>query len=409
MTEVSAVASPSSRAEDATVRAEAFDRPILYFAPGDWWTSNPADWARLATEFSRHTRVLFINSVAASVPRKVLSRNFLRRVLRKLPSFLRVLRRPQPNLYVFTPLTLFTGRPVLLKVNTWWLRFQIRTLQRLLGFRDPMIWVSNAAAASAIEGLRYSSLVYSVTDKFDESRYISAKDTLARFDATLTRLADRIMCVSRPLQRLYEMRAPGKVRYLPHAVDFEHFSPGRIGTLEVPADIVGVRRPIIGYHGSLTDSNDLELIAYCAERRPEWSFFLIGKAMHDDVLALARRFPNVHLPGFRKYEEIPAYARHFDVCLLFWKMTEWIRHCSPYKTKEYLAMGKPVVSVPIPEIVEEYSDVISVAATPEEFLSAIERELREDCPEKAALRVARVREETWANYVARVASMMKDQ
>ena len=382
------------------------DHPILYFAPGDWWTSNPADWARLAMEFSRHTPVLFINSVATSIPRKVLSRNFLRRVARKLPSFLRVLRKPLPNLYVYTPLTLFTGRPLLLRLNTWWLRTQIRCLQLILGFRRPIIWVSNAAAASTIEGLDYACLCYSVTDKFDASRYIKARETLTRFDGTLTRLADHVMCVSRPLHRHYRQQTDGCVHYLPHAVDYAHFSRERTASLPVPPDIAGVKHPIVGYHGSLTDSNDLELLAYCAERRPEWSFFLIGKAMHNDVVALAEKYPNVILAGFRKYEEIPAYARHFDACLLFWKLTEWISYCSPYKTKEYLAMGKPVVSVAIPEIVEEYSDVISVGRTPEEFLAAIERELAEDSPERQAARVARVKEETWANYVARVAGML---
>ncbi|MBE7558929.1 glycosyltransferase [bacterium] len=382
------------------------EHPVVYFAPGDWWTSNPADWARLAMEFSKHTPVLFINSVATSIPRKVFSRNFFRRVARKLPSFLRVLRKPMPNLYVFTPLTLFTGRPWLLRLNTWWLQTQIKILRRLLGLRSPILWVSNAAAASIVEGLDYACLVYSVTDKFDASRYIKARETLTRFDEMLTRRADHVMCVSRPLFRYYQGRTrKGRVHYLPHAVDFEHFNPARIAALPTPADIARVPHPIIGYHGSLTDSNDLELLAYCAERRPDWSFFLIGKAMHNDVLALAEKFRNVILAGFKKYEEIPAYARHFDVCLLFWKLTEWISYCSPYKTKEYLAMGKPTVSVPIPEIVEEYSDVISIAATPQEFLDAIERELRNNSPEKERARVARVQGETWAHYVERVVEM----
>ena len=383
-------------------RVDLASRPIIYFAPGDWWTSNPADWMRLAIEFSEHTPVLFVNTVSPSIPRKVLSRNFLRRALRKLPSYFKGLRKVRPNLYVFTPFTLFTSKPALVALNRAFLGFQIRMLQRLLRFRKPILWVSNAVAAPVVERLDYGTLVYSVTDKFDETRYIRNKDTLRKYDAMLTERADYVMCVSRPIERLYQERAAGRVSYLPHAVDYDHFARERIANLPIPPEIAEIPRPIIGYHGSLTDSNDLPLISYCAEKHPEWSFFLIGKVMHNDVEALGRKYSNVYLPGFVHYGQIPAYARHFDCCLLFWKMTEWIRHCNPYKTKEYLAMGRPVVSVPIPEIVEEYSDVISVGETAEEFCAAIERELSGNSREREDARVARVREETWSDYVERV-------
>jgi glycosyltransferase involved in cell wall biosynthesis len=78
-----------------------------------------------------------------------------------------------------------------------------------------------------------------------------------------------------------------------------------------------------------------------------------------------------------------------------WKLNEWIHYCNPVKTKEYLAMGKPVVSVPIPEIVETLGDVISIAATPKEFVEKIGYELRHDNQDKRRQRIEKVRNETW--------------
>jgi hypothetical protein len=58
-------------------------------------------------------------------------------------------------------------------------------------------------------------------------------------------------------------------------------------------------------------------------------------------------------------------------------------------------MGKPVVSVPIPEVVHELADVVAVASTPEEFLRQIEYEISHDCAQKQQQRIEFVRSDTW--------------
>ncbi len=54
---------------------------------------------------------------------------------------------------------------------------------------------------------------------------------------------------------------------------------------------------------------------------------------------------NVFFLGKRDYSDIPAFGNYFDVCLNFWVMKDWIKNSSPLKIKEYLALGKPVVSI----------------------------------------------------------------
>ena len=84
-----------------------------------------------------------------------------------------------------------------------------------------------------------------------------------------------------------------------------------------------------------------------------------------------------------------------------WNQSEWIQHCNPVKIKEYLALGKPVVSTHYPEI-EPYSDLVCVAGNYEEFAAGIETAIRDNDPRTAEERRMRVRDETWDSKVSQI-------
>jgi glycosyltransferase involved in cell wall biosynthesis len=75
--------------------------------------------------------------------------------------------------------------------------------------------------------------------------------------------------------------------------------------------------------------------------------------------------------------------------------------CNPIKLKEYLALGKPVVSTPFNEL-EKYLDVVYKAGTPRAFANCIRRALEEDTPEKARQRRARVQQVSWESKAREV-------
>jgi len=380
--------------------------PIVCFTNTDWWAHNPQPVSRIMEAFSKHTKVLFVNTISPRIP-PIFSSSFLRRLKRKLPSLIRVFGKPMPNFYVFNPLVLpLTGNTLIPKLNHCLLLIQIRVLLFLLGFKRPIFWVENLTAIKLIDRLTYKLLIYVCNDKWDKTRYIKEKETLQLFDEQMVKRAHVILCVSRAIHRYYKEKAENRVYYMPHAVNYVHFSKDRLLDRELPSDIKNIPHPIIGYYGSLTDSNDLDLLFYCAKKRPDWSFVLIGRITDGDFRPL-EQLSNVYMLGFKKYEELPLYTMCFDVCLLFWKITEWIKYCSPLKTKEYLAMEKPIVSVPIPEIEEEFSDLISIAHTKENFLNAIEHELKTDNSEKKEKRISRVRGDTWERYVEKVSSILE--
>ena len=61
------------------------------------------------------------------------------------------------------------------------------------------------------------------------------------------------------------------------------------------------------------------------------------------------RAKNVHWLGEKKYEELPAYVRHFDVATIPFVINEITLSTSPVKLFEYMAAGKPIVATDLPE------------------------------------------------------------
>src|SRR5262249_48157455 len=94
---------------------------------------------------------------------------------------------------------------------------------------------------------------------------------------------------------------------------FERPAPRRCRRLPAPAGAESLRHPLIGFFGLIADWVDLETVRHLAFRRPEWSIVLIGE-VQTDTSAL-RALPNVHFPGRRPYQELPAWCRRFDVAI----------------------------------------------------------------------------------------------
>jgi glycosyltransferase involved in cell wall biosynthesis len=84
-----------------------------------------------------------------------------------------------------------------------------------------------------------------------------------------------------------------------------------------------------------------------------------------------------------------------------------MHYCNPVKAREYLAMGKPVVSVPIPEVVETMGDVVAIATSPSEFLEKVEWELVNDCPERREARIQKVSSETWESRMEEISRLVE--
>jgi len=215
-----------------------------------------------------------------------------------------------------------------------------------------------------------------VYDAMDElSKFKFAPEHLLDLEQELIDRADIVFTGG---SSLYEAKRDRheNVHCFSSSVDRTHFIKARAGQFE-PGDQEDLPRPRLGFYGVIDERFDTALLDKVAERRPDWSFVMLGPVVKISEEDLPRR-PNIHYLGSKTYDELPAYLSGWDVALMPFAMNESTEFISPTKTPEYLAGGKPVVSTPIRDVVRHYGHLegVGIAETPEAFVDACERALK---------------------------------
>ena len=368
--------------------AEAADplrgRDVLCFSHD--WSGDPLSKTHLMRLLARDNRILWINSIGYRTP--TASKADIGRAFRKLKAAAGPLREVEPNIFVLNPLAIPAyGRPSVRALNRHLLRAQVRRAMRRLGFRRPINWVFNPAAAVIAGALGEETLIYQCVDEYTAFSGVAA-GSLAELEETLLRRADLVIVSA---DRLYQSKSafnPHTV-LVRHGVDHDHFRKALDPSTKVPDSIAGLPRPVIGFFGLIADWVDVDLMARVAERFPGGSLVVLGKAT-TDVSALEGR-PNVHLLGRVPYADLPAYCKGFDVALNPFRISELTLNANPLKVREYLAAGLPVVSTAIPEV--EVLGQCRIGADDESFLREVEAALADPGPRPA--RSEAIRPESW--------------
>jgi glycosyltransferase involved in cell wall biosynthesis len=369
---------------------------VICFGGEDWWYHNRGHVdMQLMRRFARIGTTLYVNSLVMQKP--TLNKNigggksFAQKLIRKSRSVFRGLRKSDAGFWVYSPFTLPIhhlewAQPK----NEMLLRYQIRWIVRRLGLDNPIVWVACPVACDTAIQLKKRLLVYQRTDRYEEYPNVD-HHTIQTYDRKLKAAADLTVFGN---QRLFEEEAAQcrKTLYLDHGVDYEAFATAQQNPFR-PKEIADVPRPIVGFFGSVDNhTSDIALVERVAELLPDMSFVFVGKVAVDASALQARK--NTWLLGQKLYEQIPHYGKCFDVAIMPWCQNRWIEGCNPVKLKEYLALGKPVVSTPFPEL-EKYRDVVLIARKPEEFAACIRKALAEDNRERIAARRRKVERASW--------------
>ncbi len=201
--------------------------------------------------------------------------------------------------------------------------------------------------------------------------------------------ADVLVVTSRELHDRHAATGV-KSTLIPNAADFHFFHDAPAGP-----PIADAPKPIVGYYGAIADWFDLELMTQVARMRPQYSFVFIGQVHMLDVSAL-KSLPNTRLLGEKHYQELPTFLSQFDVCIVaLLRMNRLTKAVDPVKVYEYLSQGKPVVSVPLPELAP-LSELLYFAANATEFASQIDRALNEQNEALSPKRIEFASQNTWS-------------
>jgi glycosyltransferase involved in cell wall biosynthesis len=369
------------------------NRSIICFGGEDWWYHHPHSKAHLMRKFARAgNKVIFVNSISMGLP-GLAHKDLLPRIKRKLGSYSKLARQTEDGITVVSPASLpFFGSATARRLNRQMIGAQIRKLAQSRGLTKPILWIAIPTAAEMIGAFDESAIIYQVSDKYDANTMDHATDP-ALIRKLHEQAIDRADLVFYSGRKLFDEATRGRDHsyLLEQGVDYERWS--KVTTLSIAPEIDKIPHPRLGYFGAIEPwLVDQELIKRAARERPSWQWIFIGNRSRGIEI---EDLPNTHFLPPVQYEELPAYAAGFDVCVLPWETEQaFTSYGSAIKVREYLASGKPVVISPLPEY-EPMGDVLRIARSRDEFLRLVEDALNENDESASAKRQAAVASGTW--------------
>jgi len=242
------------------------------------------------------------------------------------------------------------------------------------------------------QGIRSKTLHRLVYDLIDD---FTAFDWSPAFCETLQqrllRISDKLITGTDALSRIHFNSV-----YIPSGVDYQLFANPTV----TPPDIASMPAPVLGYYGTVSDRLDISLIKQLSARYPHGSIVLIGP-LHLPAQVLPRAY-NIHYLGPRRHDQLPGYAQNFHVGLIPFKKSRSTMVLNPVKTLEYLAAGLPVVATRLPDLQLQYSDVILLADSPDEFVKLVETALTLPRPDQKARGKSLAQSASWDTMVEKI-------
>lgn len=340
------------------------NRDILIF--GEDWGRFPSTTQHIGKVLLERNRVMWVGSLGHRKPR--LSFSDVKRIFEKIFKMIRPANQD----------SVATDQPSPIQVSSFWIPYHdwsvIRVLNRFFlkrklrselkkhGFRDVIVITSTPLVGHVIPELGVKSAHYLCLD--DYSEFDGAFDALLVEEQILLQHVNVSFSIS---DILVNTRVPknGFSHFITQGVDTSHFDRSRT---VIPASLAGIKKPVIGFFGLISEWADLDLIRYSAQQLPEYSFVMVGKVTVD--VSEFSTLDNVHFTGQVPYSELPSVASVFDVGSIPFKVNELTLACNPLKMFEYFSMGLPVVSTALPEVVK-FSSHVYIANTREEYVSLL--------------------------------------
>jgi glycosyltransferase involved in cell wall biosynthesis len=361
---------------------------IVYFG-NEWFAENRTSSHHIARRLPTHCPVLYVDSPGLRAPRA--SGRDIRRLYRKLAQAIALPTQVSENLWHCTvPQIPFRRLPGIEAFNRWFGRWAVRRAMRAVGMRKAVSWFVVPHPGFLAGRLDEELIVYYCIDDYAAHPGVDPARTAAA-DEALARRADEVFVAPPALLESKRKQNPRTV-FSPHGVDFDLFRQAADPATRIPEVAARLSHPLIGFFGLMADWIDVELLEHVGRARPKWTFLIVGHVSTDARCIAA--LPNFIFVGPQPYESLPGWARAFDVAVIPYRMNQQVKNANPLKLREYLATGKPVVSVPTPEV-ERFAEHVRLAAGRDEFLAAIEEALQENDPARALARMASVQSMSW--------------
>ena len=324
----------------------------------------------------------------------------LNKELRKFKRIFKFTNSPKEikkNIFVATPPLVFPGQTmskIINRINKLFMIYQINKLLKKLNIKNYYLWVYPPDSIDLIDRLKYEKLIFDCVDDWSRFSGLVSKQTMEKYMNDLFRRADLVVVTHEELRRKANM-CTDRVALIPNGVEANHFDLSKIEDGDIPEEMKRIIGPKIGFIGSVAKWIDYDLLHYIAVNRPEWSIIMIGPVSNRIKIDKIRQQKNIYLLGRKAYNDLPKYIKAFDVCINPFVVDELSDSVDPLKMYEYLATGKPIVSVKMPAV-NRFKGLIDVAKDKKEFVKCIEKKILNSSQENLqAKRIQIANEHSW--------------
>lgn len=385
------------------------DEDIICISSIDWDFIWQGHQEVMATFAKNGNRVLFIENTGVRAP----GIRDIPRIKNRIKNWLRGvkgIREEKENLFIFSPLVLpFPYSRIARWINRYLILSIMGKWMKVMDFIDPIIWtfLPTPLSLDVANGLTKKLVIYYCIDNFSVSS-MSAKK-IKRSEGRLLNKVDLVFVTSKELFN-YCSKHNDKVFIFPFAVNFNEFEKVRLKDNALPDELKHIKAPIIGYVGGVHKWIDQNLIKEIAQKYPQYSFVFVGPIQTSVSLLL--NFKNVYFLGKKDHEKLPFFIKDFDACIIPYLITDYTRNVYPTKLNEYFALGKPVISTALPEVIsfnKEYGDMIYIAKDKENFIEGIDRIINENTQALEKKRIEVARQNSWENRIEDMSNLIENE
>ena len=266
-------------------------------------------------------------------------------------------------------------------------------------FQNPVQWFYDPMAVTAFAGhMDEIAIVYDCMDEL--SQFKGAPPELVKRERQLLSVADVVFAGG---PKIHRAKAPyhSNCHSYGCGVDEGHFGIARNGAAVTPPDIAHLEGPVLGFFGVVDERMDYELVTKLAQADPSWHIVMVGPHTKIEDVTLPQR-PNIHWLGGRDYAQLPHYASRFNVCIMPFAINAATEFINPTKALEYMATGRPVVSSAIEDVVLQFSYVVTVASSHEEFIAMCRKVLQQPDPEQLRRGIEIARKNSWEAIILKL-------
>lgn len=321
------------------------------------WESHPSSTQHLFNIISKNHEVIWFNSVGMRTPK--FNIKDLKRVYSKINLILKKENEinNEKKVIVKNPLTLPWHNSKLISIfNKRNVNKEIKILSE-----EPIIyWISVPTAINMIKPREKDIIIYYCGDDFSSLSGVDY-NVVKNSEERIKKEANLIFVANEELRKKIDSK---KAILLEHGVNIDLFSKRK----DINEKIIGLNK-IVGYYGSISSWLDYNLLEKIARERPNYNLVLIGKAeINIDKL---KKYKNVKHIEAVSHKDLAGFSQYWQVSILPFMNNEQIKYCNPLKLKEYLAVGKPIVTTNFPQV-KKYKEIVFIAEDNNDFLSKVD-------------------------------------